>query len=236
MRSMRFKMASPSLGSPSGRSLFGDFAMEDTSPDFEKIRSGLFGGPDRDLYVHIGYFMSWFSAVELKITLLLAVVLNYRQLNDFDLLVRGMDARVKCERLRRACKNRINIGPNFENRLRTFEDVSIPLRNKIGHRHLSNPGAGKTVYMMTLSRTAGSAFGMRQVGELPDQMPMLELFEHAYWLHLFSEDLLTATHVTVAQSGTLEIEQPRSPQRLAGRQPTPRKARRAKPGKPSQNT
>ena len=87
--------------------------MTDDRPDFEKLRSEIFGGPDRDLYLHIGYFMSWFSAVELKITFFLALVLDDRQLEDFELLVKGMDARVKCERLRKACKRRaISIGPN----------------------------------------------------------------------------------------------------------------------------
>ena len=51
------------------------------------------------------------------------------------------------------------------------------------------------MYMMTLARTPGAAFGMRQLGEPPEHMPTIDFFERGYWLHLFSEDLLTVEKI-----------------------------------------
>jgi hypothetical protein len=71
-----------------------------------EVRDKIFGGPDRDMFLHVGYFLCWFAHVELNLTFLLARAINHRQLDDFELLVKGMDARVKCERLRKALKGK----------------------------------------------------------------------------------------------------------------------------------
>jgi hypothetical protein len=63
----------------------------------EMYREHIFAGRDCVLYTHIGYFMSWFSAIELHITFWLAVTTGVPSANSFDLLARGMDARIKLE-------------------------------------------------------------------------------------------------------------------------------------------
>ncbi|MEJ2376470.1 MAG: hypothetical protein P8Y71_13985 [Pseudolabrys sp.] len=34
----------------------------------QKFREKIFQGPDRDLYLHVGFFFLWFNAVEFKLT------------------------------------------------------------------------------------------------------------------------------------------------------------------------
>lgn len=56
-------------------------------------------GADGNLLLDIGYFMTWYSAVELSITLLLAAASGAADFETFDTLCAGTDARVKIERL-----------------------------------------------------------------------------------------------------------------------------------------
>lgn len=73
-----------------------------TEQFLRESRSRIFSGADRDLYLHAGYFMTWFNQIESQLTFLLAKVLGMRDLEQFELLIGGMDARVKCERLKKA--------------------------------------------------------------------------------------------------------------------------------------
>jgi hypothetical protein len=65
------------------------FAMETNESILTKARARIFGGGDVPLYLHIGYFMSWFSAVELHLTFLLAAALEFKKVDRFELLVHG---------------------------------------------------------------------------------------------------------------------------------------------------
>jgi hypothetical protein len=205
--------------------------METDESFLKKVREDVFSRPETTLYLHTGYFMSWFAATELQLTLMLAIALRYKRLDDFDLLVRGMDARTKCERLRNACKKYKPMGPNLSTRLDHFERKICGVRNKVAHRYLALPNNDGPVYLATLAKMPYLAFGEKQIGEKPDEMSLLELFEYGLWLNFFSQDLgpLTAQ----PDRETFEIDQPRSPAPLAGSQPSSRKARRAKPDKPA---
>jgi hypothetical protein len=65
----------------------------------EAERELVFRGTDRDLFLHIGHFYAWYAQAELNITQLLAIALDQRNMDAFDLLISGMDGRVKVERL-----------------------------------------------------------------------------------------------------------------------------------------
>jgi hypothetical protein len=52
----------------------------------------------------IGYFFSWYSSVEWKITNLMALVMGEKDFSAFDLLVSGMDGKQKTRRLLNLCK------------------------------------------------------------------------------------------------------------------------------------
>ena len=55
----------------------------------------IFSGEDRDLYLHLGYFLSWFSGVEGKLTFLIAFLTESRNLDNFDILASGLQPRQK---------------------------------------------------------------------------------------------------------------------------------------------
>lgn len=59
--------------------------------------------------------MTWFGVVEIIITRVLADVLEFDDFEMFDLLTRGIDARVKCERLRKACQKYLPMGWTSKN-------------------------------------------------------------------------------------------------------------------------
>ena len=143
-------------------------------------------------------------------TFLLAKTLDYQPLDDFELLVRGMDARVKCERLRKACKGRKPFGPNFSARLKHFEDNAIGLRNKVAHRWPTLPEGSSVVYFSTLSAMPFAASGLQQIGLAPDGMSLLKFFENGLWLNFYCNDLNPLCGDKFARE-TLEIDHPRSP-------------------------
>jgi hypothetical protein len=62
-------------------------------------RRKVFNAEDQELYLHLGYFLSWFSAVEAYLTLLIAMLTDSKNLENFDLLARGLQPRQKVERL-----------------------------------------------------------------------------------------------------------------------------------------
>ena len=65
----------------------------------------IFGGEDRDLYLHVGYFFNWYNQVEWKITVIMAVVMGERDLVAFDQLVRGMGCGDKSSETQRYLQN-----------------------------------------------------------------------------------------------------------------------------------
>lgn len=179
--------------------------------EIEKIRSAILKGEDANLYLHIGHFMSWFSAAEIRITMLLQVATENRDAESFELLTRGMDARIKCERLRKACKKEDLLGPNLAQRLRIFENRVIPLRNKLAHCMVMAPDPnGGIFYLSTLARLPYKAFEREQSGLEPESMRSIDLFRWGHWTCLFSWDLQPALHETT-KSGKFEVENPRSP-------------------------
>jgi hypothetical protein len=196
------------------RLLLSGFAMTTNESYLTQMRDKVFSGQDRDLFLHIGYCMSAFSMVELNITFLLARTIDYKHLDNFELLVKGMDARVKCERLRKALKGRKKaLGNNFKERLAHFENKVIGLRNKITHSMLSSPRHDGVLAFVTLAKLPWALPGSKQIGTPPEVMSTLELFENALWLNFFADDLNAAGRVFDRE--TLEIDHPRSPTLLA---------------------
>src|SRR5690606_3052610 len=97
------------------------------------FRAELLKGPDRNVITDVGYFLIWYSTVELTFTNLLAFVSGMRDLTTFDILSAGMDMRVKIERFRRIQKKRGGIGPNLDTRLTYLDQKCRPIRNRLAH-------------------------------------------------------------------------------------------------------
>lgn len=177
-------------------------------------RALAFDGPDRDLYLHIGNFTIWFGAVEVRITHLLQLATGVTDRVMFELLIKGMDARVKVERLRRAAKTGgPKLGPNLTARLESFEKQSIPVRNKIAHSSIIKHPREDTFFFSDVVRMPFKVF----TGEAhpdprwnnPDQIAGLRLYGHGLWLNQFSDDLSGAIERGIRAS-MLEIVRPRS--------------------------
>jgi hypothetical protein len=197
----------------------------------ERTRKNVFDGEDRDHYLHIGYFMSWYSSVELGITFLLAIATGIRNLEAFELLVRGMDARVKIDRLRKAIDQSatITIGPNLSSRIDLFYDKIIPVRNNVAHASLASDPQRQTLHFASLAKLPFHAHGLFQHGEPPPSVPLIDIFEHALWLNFFSDDLNKAINQFPRQM--LEIDNPRSPMRPVDPQDHPPSKKTSKPGR-----
>src|ERR1044071_8305475 len=78
--------------------------QSDEQKVLEAMRARMFSGEDRDLYLHVGYFFTWYNQVDWKITNLMAIVMGERDFSAFELLVGRMDARRKVRRLIELCK------------------------------------------------------------------------------------------------------------------------------------
>jgi hypothetical protein len=174
---------------------------DDISAILTRIRSVVFEGEeDRTLYLHLGYFIMQFSIVELLITELLNKATGDMDYEKFDLLVRGMDARVKCERLKQA-KQFFPLGPNLKARIDHFEMTMVPLRNRITHSWTQTHDDGR-IYFATVGRIVGSK-------SVPTHSTTYdEVLVHGLWLNLLCRDLLSALRL----SGTkmCEINDPQS--------------------------
>ena len=87
-------------------------------------------------YAALGIFHCWFSAVELTITYMLAKFCGTIDTEVFYIVSKGMDARVKCERLKSIASRSTTFGKNFTRALKDFEEVVIPTRNALSHHAL----------------------------------------------------------------------------------------------------
>ena len=169
------------------------------APLVERLRAHMFAGNDRHLFCHVGFFMTWFAAAEMSITYLLAIATRSIDVPSFYTLVRGMDARVKCERLRTASKSYKPLGPNLAERLKFFENTLIGTRNKMVHSFITVPEPFDKMYFGTVSK----------VGEEAPHAATLAVFRQGLWLNLFASELNEVVK-TEAPLAILEIDRPRS--------------------------
>lgn len=170
-------------------------------------------GPQGDMVLDVGYFLVWFSAAELGITALLALASSARDLNDFDILVSGMDCRVKIERLRKLRKRHGGLGPNLSKRLAYIDDKARPIRNRLAHSFLSNSEKGPPRYFASsmgslpwkeLDGTPPLRGSLPPVIITPDQ-----LLGWGAWFALFTEDVTHAFNHAI-QTGEYEIVNPQT--------------------------
>ncbi len=186
-----------------------------TSPTIEKLRDEWLSSNDRHLYSHIGFFMSWFAAAEMSVSFLLALATKSIDMEGFKLLVRGMDARVKCERLRKASKSYKPIGAALDDRLKNFEKTMIGTRNKIAHSVVVCPEPFDKIYFCSHNEWPSQYFEVADKNPNPPEfISTIALFKQGLWLNFFSYDLHSLVK-TEAQAVVLEITHPHSPTRQA---------------------
>ena len=168
---------------------------------------------DRDLFLDVGFFISWYAHIELVITKLLAFSTQSHDLEAFDILCRGMDARTKIERLRRSAKRHGGIGPNMNKRLTALEKNALSLRNKLVHSALtfSEDDGPRRYFMSSLSNMPWAELGMGppKTTRKPEVVTSLELYRFGVWMSFLSQDLITVLPLALARK-ELEIANPKA--------------------------
>lgn len=160
---------------------------------------GLFDPQFVGHYAAIGVFHCTFTALDLSLTYLLARMCDAHSTETFNLLVGGMDARVKCERIKKASRVSCKLGSVFERCLTDFEKRIIPFRNKISHNLL-------------LPHNSADGFMLLQLGKLPEleDKPSLKLdvfYDRAKWLTAFNAAIHKSLSVPTLPD-SFEIDDP----------------------------
>jgi hypothetical protein len=186
-----------------------------TSSFLENERARIFDGEDRDLYLHVGYFISWNNMVEHKITLLMALIMGEEDLSAFDLITRNLNGQTKVGRLKRLCElKKREIEQPLLDRLDHYTTKIYPLRNKLAHRSTARDEKVPRFYLVTLDRLPWKALGvavpMGMKVQAPDHIDAITVFEYGLWLHSFSEDLTEVIDCAIKRE-PLGIKTPRSP-------------------------
>lgn len=181
-----------------------------------QYRANLLAGEDRNLITDVGYFLIWYSGVELSLTNMLAYASNFSDLDAFDALVGGMDLQVKIERLRRIRKRRGGIGPMLDARLLYLNSKCRPIRNRLAHCAMSRSEKQKGNYLAsTLGTMPWDDYGEKHPGGLKHNPPVIytpaQLLGWGAWLAAFAHDLSEALNHT-RTTGEFELVNPRTPE------------------------
>ena len=195
-----------------------------------RLKSG-----DAELTMHLGHYFMWYGIVEVNITTLLANVLGYHEYDRMEFLTRGMDARVKCERLRQAAKAYSKLGPNLSVRLSYFERYCTPLRNKLAHCWPYFDKEKRIIEFSTIGRAAKFLRDspLTPLKIEPEKIHIDDLLSEAAWLNSFAVDLIDAISVLV-HGESPEIVDPKSGLPLEDHPENPPQDDPAKPDKPPQ--
>jgi hypothetical protein len=175
------------------------------------LRKRFLEGPEADLPLHCGYYLIWYAAVEFQITTMLAIVLDFPRWERLHHLIRGMDARIKCARLREAAAEFRPLGENLAARLTFFENHCIPLRNKLAHSTPIFDSKSRIVHFTNTRYMPVPVDGdlNREWQSDAPQIHLDDFFSQACWLNLFATDLTAAVN-SLIDGGLPEIISPKS--------------------------
>ncbi len=196
----------------------------------KKWRAAYCTGGDDSIFAQVGAFICNFSVVELHITAMLASTLGMHDHERFAFVAKGMDARVKVDRLKSASPRYIAIGPNLTARLDRFKATSIGIRNCIAH---SSPfSRDGFIHFVGLGALPDGKHGKATTAPAT-KISMDNFTRETVWLDHLSQDLSTvAVSTPYMRLPLLEIISPRSNLPKAGHPPILVKAAPAKPRKP----
>ena len=174
------------------------------------LRTRFLTGDDARLSLHLGNYLQWFGIAEVNVTTMLAFILNLTQWEQLEYVVRGMDARVKCERLRQAAKAYRPLGDNVKASLSVFEQKCIPLRNRAAHSWPFLDAKTDIISFATFGRMPDRAEdGRWEFDPSTRQIHIDDLFSQAMWLNSFANDFSRALQ-RATDGGPLEVDDPKS--------------------------
>jgi hypothetical protein len=164
-----------------------DFAMT----SLEKMRDAVFNSEDRDLILHVGYFFTWYNQVEWRLTLLMAMIMDERDLQSFHEVTRGLDGKTKVGRFKAICDiKKWPMSETFDKQLAYYVTLGN-LRNKLAHRALLNDEQkGDRFHFASIDKMPWKVLGIpADDAESSEHIRKLDFFEKGLWLSQFSADL-----------------------------------------------
>lgn len=157
-------------------------------------------------YAIVGKFFTNFAFCELILTHLLAHLIKARDMEAFELVVRGMDARVKSERMRRAFAKYGLMGEGFKVRLDFFDKHAIPLRNLLAHNaHFAPSHDADHLLIGRPSKPASFLPGESET------VSVERIEDVSDWLHGWA--MAIATTLPIRDGQIFEIDHPAMPPR-----------------------
>ena len=159
-------------------------------PDLKAHRDRTFAADDKELFLHVGHFISYYAAAEFALTMLLQTFTGRPHPAGFHILTRGMDAKIKVKRLKEAIEScGCTLDEGLQKRLNHFTKNLVSLRNVLVHSHLYWPEGGD-LQMTSIGRPPIFAVAPLKAPKPRRTIPGLELYERGAWLCLFFQDLI----------------------------------------------
>lgn len=173
------------------------------------LRKRFFEGEYGELASHLGTYLMFFGTAEVHLTTMMAAAAGITDFDSAEILIRGMDARVKIERLRQAVKkDDKKLGPNLNALVEVYLQKCLPLRNKIAHSWPLTEGRSVHFGSMTTIKKAtkgGETIDLASV----DTVHLDDLMSQAMWLNTLTQDLAAAMH-HYSKTGVFEVTEPKS--------------------------
>jgi hypothetical protein len=166
---------------------------------------------DRPYFTVMGNYLTQYAMLEMQLTMILAAQSNMvRDLESFHILTRGMDCRVKLERMRTIAKGREGIGPKLKMRLDHFEQKAIQLRNDLAHAAFwRNETVVGRYHLLTIDTARAADFDDQKIPEVARVVEASDLLQAAYWLNVLREDLSPVFFQAIRRE-QLEVVNPKS--------------------------
>lgn len=152
---------------------------------------------DARLSSHLGFFVKMFGLAEMSVTAALFVVLDMKDVIRAEYLTKGMDAGVKCQRLRQAAKAYKPLGPHLKEQLEIFEIDCIPTRNRLAHSWPYLETHSNIIYFASFSNLPDTDIKAppKNLRKL-DGIHIDDLFTLGVWMDEFEGDIRSAIRAT----------------------------------------
>lgn len=204
-----------------------------TKDDLTALINQHVAASDQQMSMIVGYFLIWYAQIDLGITNILIALARSKDLARFAVLTRGMDAKVKIDRIKELAKLDDGLGPNLEARLDYFYRRIAGLRNRLAHstvRQKEHEIGNYQIVSFASWATVNADYD--RLNELGTHVTAKELLELGTWMRKFVPDIGQA--MSAATRGRIpEIDNPLTvlPTDALPNHPQPKKP--AKKRKPS---
>ena len=164
--------------------------MHDRKDENDALREKLFADPHREMWLHVGHFITWYAAAEFQITMMMFTLSQSRSIPQFEILTRGLDLPAKIERFKRAADVAgTPVGPELAARLDHLKGPIGSLRNKISHSFLMWGASGMQISSLGAPPLTKAGVPSHPDLRAPEIIPADTLFERGLWTKAFSMDL-----------------------------------------------